>query len=90
VADFVLSFVLSFVCLSFALHIVVGKVILWANMKPDWRFNDPTAVHSAMPVRKGRKLAGTLWIHASGFRIPELYAGRDCHPRYFYEEQYQQ
>jgi prolyl 4-hydroxylase len=65
-----------------------GKVILWANMKPEWRFSDPAAVHSAMPVRKGRKLAGTLWIHASGFRVPELYAGKDCHPRTFYEEQY--
>ena len=64
-----------------------GKVILWANMKSNWRFNEPAAVHSALPVRKGRKLAGTLWIHASGFRVPELYAGRDCHPRTFYEEQ---
>jgi hypothetical protein len=66
-----------------------GKVIVWANMKPHWRFNEPAAVHSALPVRKGRKLAGTLWIHASGFRVPELYAGRACHPRYFYEENQQ-
>ena len=59
-----------------------GKAIIWANMKDHWRFNEPAAVHSAIRVRKGRKLAGTLWIHASGFRIPELYAGRDCNPRY--------
>jgi prolyl 4-hydroxylase len=59
-----------------------GKVILWANMKDDWRSNEPAGVHSAQPVQKGEKLAATLWIHASGFRIPELYAGRDCHPRY--------
>lgn len=59
-----------------------GKVILWANMQDDFRKSDSTAVHSALPVRRGRKLAGTLWIHASGFRIPELYAGRDCNPRY--------
>ena len=59
-----------------------GKVILWANMKDDWRFNEPAAIHSAIPVRKGRKLAATLWIHASGFRVPELYAGLDCNPRY--------
>jgi hypothetical protein len=64
-----------------------GKVILWANMKSNWRFNEPSAVHSALPVRKGRKLAGTLWIHASGFRVPELYAGRECHPHTFYEGQ---
>ena len=64
-----------------------GKVILWANMKDDWEFSEHSAVHSALPVRKGRKLAGTLWIHASGFRVPELYAGRDCNPRYFYQEQ---
>jgi len=59
-----------------------GKVILWANMKDNWRFNEPAAVHSAIPVRRGRKLAATLWIHASGFRVPELYAGLDCNPRY--------
>jgi hypothetical protein len=59
-----------------------GKVIIWANLKDDWRFSEPSAVHSALPVRKGRKVAGTLWIHASGFRIPELYAGQDCNPRY--------
>lgn len=64
-----------------------GKMILWANMQPNWRFSDPAAVHSALPVRRGRKLAGTLWIHASGFRVPELYAGRACHPRTFYESQ---
>lgn len=55
-----------------------GQVLLWANMQSGWRYSDPAAVHSALPVRKGRKLAGTLWIHASGFRIPELYAGPDC------------
>jgi hypothetical protein len=64
-----------------------GKMILWANMKDDWSFSETSAVHSAVPVRKGRKLAGTLWIHASGFRVPELYSGRDCNPRYFYQEQ---
>ena len=67
-----------------------GKVILWANMKENWRFSEQAAVHSAMPVRKGRKLAGTIWIHASGFRIPELYAGKDCNPRYQYFLQQQQ
>ncbi len=64
-----------------------GKLIMWANMQSHWRFHDPTAIHSALPVRKGRKLAGTLWVHASGFRIPELYAGRACHPRYFYDKE---
>ena len=58
-----------------------GKMILWANMQDNWRKSDHTAVHTAAPVRKGRKIAGTIWIHASGFRIPELYAGRDCHSR---------
>jgi len=59
-----------------------GKMILWANMKDDWRVSEPAAVHSAIPVRKGQKIAATLWIHSSGFRIPELYAGRQCHARY--------
>ncbi|CAJ1932067.1 unnamed protein product [Cylindrotheca closterium] len=67
-----------------------GKVILWANMKDDWSFSEHSAVHSALPVRRGRKLAGTLWIHASGFRVPELYAGIECNPRYFYQQQQQQ
>jgi hypothetical protein len=64
-----------------------GKVIVWANMKSNWRFSEHSAVHSAIPVRKGRKLAGTLWIHASGFRVPELYAGKNCNARWFYYNQ---
>jgi prolyl 4-hydroxylase len=67
-----------------------GKVILWANMKEDWRFHEPAAMHSALPVLEGRKLAGTLWIHASGFRIPELYAGRECNPRYYHYDTQEQ
>uniref|UniRef100_A0A6U6CDW6 Fe2OG dioxygenase domain-containing protein n=1 Tax=Odontella aurita TaxID=265563 RepID=A0A6U6CDW6_9STRA len=59
-----------------------GKVILWANMKDDWRSNEPAAMHAALPVRRGRKFAGTLWVHASGFRVPELYSGIECNPRY--------
>lgn len=59
-----------------------GKAIIWANMKDDWQLSETAAVHSAAQVRRGRKLAGTFWIHASGFRIPELYAGQDCNPRY--------
>lgn len=58
-----------------------GKAILWANMQEDWRFSEPAAVHSAIKVRKGRKLAGTIWIHASGFRVPELYSAAECNPR---------
>ena len=58
-----------------------GKLILWANMKDEWRVAKPAAVHAAAPVRKGRKYSGTIWIHASGFRVPELYAGRECHSR---------
>ena len=67
-----------------------GKVILWANMKNNWRYSESSAVHSAVPVRKGRKYAGTIWVHVSGFRIPELYAGYDCNPRYQYYLQQQQ
>lgn len=58
-----------------------GKAVLWANMKDDWRTAEPAAVHSALPVRRGVKWAATIWVHASGFRIPELYAGRACHAR---------
>jgi prolyl 4-hydroxylase len=58
-----------------------GKAILWANMQEDWRKAEPAAVHKAFPVRKGVKWAATLWVHAAGFRIPELYAGRQCASR---------
>lgn len=58
-----------------------GKAILWANMKDEWRRAEPAAAHTALPVRRGVKWAATLWVHAAGFRIPELYAGRACHPR---------
>ena len=58
-----------------------GKAILWANMKDDWRRQDVSAVHRSLPVVRGVKWATTLWIHASGFRIPELYAGRACSGR---------
>lgn len=58
-----------------------GKAIMWANMKEEWRHAQPAAAHTAMPVRRGVKWAATLWVHAAGFRIPELYAGRDCHAR---------
>ena len=57
-----------------------GKAILWANMQDDWRAAAPAAVHRAFAVRKGIKWASTLWIHAQGFRIPELYAGSACQP----------
>ena len=58
-----------------------GKAILWANMQEDWRKAEPAAVHKAFPVRKGVKWAATLWVHAAGFRITELYAGRQCASR---------
>jgi hypothetical protein len=57
------------------------------TVKSNWRVIEPAAVHSGLPVKRGRKLTGTLWIHALGFRVPELYAGRDCHPPTFYVEQ---
>ena len=58
-----------------------GKAILWANMRDEWRTAEPAAVHRAFPVRRGVKWASTLWVHAAGFRIPELYAGLACAPR---------
>jgi len=57
-----------------------GKAILWANVQEDWRSFEPAAMHRAFPVRSGIKWASTLWIHAAGFRIPELYAGPACQP----------
>jgi len=58
-----------------------GKAILWANMQDDWRRQDVKAVHRSLPVTRGVKWASTLWVHSSGFRIPELYAGRACSGR---------
>uniref|UniRef100_A0A7S0Q056 Fe2OG dioxygenase domain-containing protein n=1 Tax=Coccolithus braarudii TaxID=221442 RepID=A0A7S0Q056_9EUKA len=58
-----------------------GKAILWANMQSNWRVAEPAAVHTALPVREGVKWAATIWVHASGFRIPEIYAGSECRAR---------
>lgn len=55
-----------------------AKAILWANMKEDWRVADFEAVHRSLVVKRGVKWATTIWVHSSGFRIPELYAGRTC------------
>jgi len=58
-----------------------GKAILWANMKDEWHSAELAAAHTALPVRRGVKWAATIWVHAHGFRIPEIYAGRACHAR---------
>ena len=55
-----------------------GKAIMWANMKEVWHESEPASSHTALPVRKGIKWAMTLWVHAAGFRIPELYSGVAC------------
>jgi hypothetical protein len=60
---------------------VKGKAIMWANMQEDWHQSEPASSHKAMPVRKGVKWAATLWVHAHGFRIPEMYGGRECSVR---------
>ena len=52
---------------------------MWANMKDQWHESEPASSHKALPVRRGVKWAATLWVHAAGFRIPELHAGPTCH-----------
>ena len=58
-----------------------GTAIMWANMKDSWQESEPASSHTALPVRVGIKWAATLWVHAHGFRIPELHAGRECSVR---------
>ena len=60
---------------------IKGKALMWANMKEDWHESEPASSHKAMPVTRGVKWAATLWVHAHGFRIPELYGGRECSVR---------
>lgn len=56
-----------------------GKALVWANMKDNWFDSEPGALHTGLPVIRGVKWAATLWVHPSGYRIPELHAGRQCH-----------
>ena len=58
-----------------------GKVIVWANMQDDWHESEAASSHMALPVRQGIKWAATLWVHAHGFRIPEIYSGATCRVR---------
>lgn len=60
---------------------VKGKAIMWANMQADWQESEPSSSHTALPVRKGIKWAATLWVHAAGFRVPEIHAGPTCSVR---------
>ena len=55
-----------------------GKAVLWANMGSDWQLQEPAALHTALPVRAGVKWAASIFVHAAGFRVPEIYAGREC------------
>jgi len=58
-----------------------GKAIMWANMANEWHMSEPASSHRALSVEQGTKWAATLWVHASGFRIPEMYAGPECSVR---------
>ena len=74
-------------CQGLKVKPVKGKAILWANMRgDDWHESEPGSSHTALPVLRGIKWAATIWVHASGFRIPEQYAGRECSIRYAREQ----
>lgn len=50
-----------------------GTAVVWANVQSDiWRV-DQDALHQAMPVRKGRKLAANFWVHPFEYRAAEKY-----------------
>ncbi|CAE8636053.1 unnamed protein product [Polarella glacialis] len=54
-----------------------GKVVVWSNVKSKfWRLNED-ALHQAIPVVSGTKVAANFWIHPFDFRAGEHFA-RAC------------
>ena len=50
-----------------------GTAVVWANVRSDiWR-TDEDALHQAMPVLEGRKLAANFWVHPFEYRAAEKY-----------------
>jgi len=56
-----------------------GKVIVWLNVKKqDMWLPSNYAAHTAMPVRKGRKIAANFWVHPFDYRTPEKNSPEWC------------
>ena len=49
----------------------LGRAVLWPSvLDKDVKRIDLRSFHSGEPVKKGKKLAANVWIHARNFLIP--------------------